>query len=52
MFLQLDHHKMDVYVQSRAFVKECCFVTKNFPSEEKFAVVQQNPKSSSFRSSE
>lgn len=32
---------MDVYAVSRAFVKECYFITKQFPSEEKFALVQQ-----------
>jgi four helix bundle protein len=41
MFLQLDHQKMDVYIQSGAFVKECYFATKNFPSEERFALIQQ-----------
>lgn len=41
MFLQLSHQKMDVYSTSRAFVKECYFITKQFPSEEKFALVQQ-----------
>lgn len=41
MFLQLSHQKMDVYSISRAFVKECYFITKHFPSEEKFALVQQ-----------
>jgi four helix bundle protein len=41
MFLQLNHQQLDVYQISRAFVKECYFLTKTFPSEEKFALVQQ-----------
>lgn len=32
---------LDIYSISRTFVKECYFVTKSFPSEEKFALVQQ-----------
>lgn len=32
---------MDVYALSRAFVKECYFITKSFPAEEKFALIQQ-----------
>jgi four helix bundle protein len=41
MFLQLNHQKLDVYSVSRALVKECYFITKHFPPEEKFALVQQ-----------
>jgi four helix bundle protein len=41
MFLQLDHQKLDMYGVSRTFVKECYFITKNFPSEEKYAFIQQ-----------
>jgi four helix bundle protein len=41
MFLQLNHQKLDIYSISRTFVKECYFITKQFPSEEKSALVQQ-----------
>jgi four helix bundle protein len=41
MFLQLAHQEMNVYVVSRAFVKECYNMTKNFPADEKFALSQQ-----------
>lgn len=41
MFLQLHHRKLDIYSVSRTLVKECYFITKQFPSEEKFALVQQ-----------
>lgn len=41
MFLQLNHQQFDIYKATRAFVKECYFATKEFPSEEKFALVQQ-----------
>ena len=41
MFLQLNHQQFDVYKATRVFVKECYLLTKEFPSEEKFALVQQ-----------
>ena len=41
MFLQLNHHQFDVYQIARMFVKDCYFLTKSFPPEEKFAIVQQ-----------
>ena len=41
MFLQLNHQKLDIYGVSRSFVKECYGVTKHFPSEENFSLVQQ-----------
>ena len=41
MFLQLNHYQFDVYKITRAFVKECYFLTKVFPAEEKFAIAQQ-----------
>lgn len=41
MFLQLAHTKPDVYKVSRQFVLECYRVTKSFPAEEKFTLVQQ-----------
>jgi len=36
MFLQLNHQKLDIYQVSKAFVKECYFITKGFPTEERF----------------
>ena len=39
--MQLNHQQLDIYKVSRTFVKECYFLTKNFPSEERFALVQQ-----------
>ena len=41
MFLQLSHTRLDIFEASKAFVMECYKVTKSFPSEEKFAMVQQ-----------
>jgi four helix bundle protein len=41
MFLQLNHLQFDIYKATRAFVKECYAITKDFPQEEKFALVQQ-----------
>ena len=41
MFLQLAHTKKDVFQQSRNLTLECYRITKNFPSDEKFAMVQQ-----------
>jgi four helix bundle protein len=41
MFLELSHTKTPVFQQSKAFVLECYRVTKDFPQEEKFAMVQQ-----------
>lgn len=41
MFLQLSHTKMNVFQQSKRFTLECYRITKNFPNEEKFAMVQQ-----------
>lgn len=41
MFLELAHTRLDVFQVSRSFVLECYRVTKNFPTEEKFAMVQQ-----------
>jgi four helix bundle protein len=37
MFLQLNHQQLD----TRIFVRDCYFVTKHFPPEEKFSLVQQ-----------
>jgi four helix bundle protein len=41
MFLQPSHQKLDIYSILRPFVKECYLITKLFPPEEKFALVQQ-----------
>lgn len=41
MFLQLNHQQFDVYKATKAFIKECYSATKEFPSEEKFALVRQ-----------
>lgn len=41
MFLQLAHTKLDVYQFSQILALECYKVTKLFPSDEKFAMVQQ-----------
>jgi four helix bundle protein len=41
MFLNLNHQSLDVYKVSLLFVKECYSITKKFPAEERFALVQQ-----------
>ena len=41
MFLQLSHTKLDIFQASRSLCLECYKVTKNFPSDEKFALIQQ-----------
>ena len=41
MFLQLGHTKMDIYDISQHVVLKCYQITKLFPNEEKFALVQQ-----------
>lgn len=41
MFLQLTHTKLDIYKVSRAFVLDCYRITKEFPAEERYAMVQQ-----------
>lgn len=41
MFLQLAHTKTPVFRESKKFILECYRVTKDFPKEEKFAMVQQ-----------
>ena len=41
MFLQLAHTKLDVFSISKLFVLDCYRITKNFPSEEKFSLIQQ-----------
>ncbi|MBS1600844.1 MAG: four helix bundle protein [Bacteroidetes bacterium] len=41
MFLELAHTKKEFFQQSRKLALECYRVTKEFPSDEKFAMVQQ-----------
>src|SRR5829696_6272827 len=41
MFLQLAHTKLDVFKVSKLLTLECYRITKIFPSEEKYAMVQQ-----------
>lgn len=41
MFLELAHTKKDVYQVSKQFTLECYRITKDFPSDERFAMVQQ-----------
>ena len=41
MFLQLSHTKLDVYQASRLLALECYRVTKEFPSDERFSMIQQ-----------
>jgi four helix bundle protein len=41
MFLQLAHTKTPVFQESKKFILECYRITKDFPKDEKFAIVQQ-----------
>jgi four helix bundle protein len=41
MFLQLAHTKKDSFQESKKLVLECYRLTKEFPPDEKFAMVQQ-----------
>ena len=41
MFLQLSHTKLNVYQFSQALALECYKITRQFPNDEKFAMVQQ-----------
>ena len=41
MFLHLAHTKTPVFAESRKLTLECYKITKDFPAEEKFAMVQQ-----------
>ncbi len=41
MFLQLSHTKLNVFQSSRVLALECYKITKEFPNDEKFAMVQQ-----------
>jgi four helix bundle protein len=41
MFLQLAHTKLEVFKFSQELALECYRITKEFPSEEKYSMVQQ-----------
>jgi len=41
MFLQLAHKKTPVFQESKKIILECYRITKDFPQDEKFAMVQQ-----------
>jgi four helix bundle protein len=41
MFLQLNHQKLDIYKIANSFVLECYKLSKCFPPEERFNLVQQ-----------
>jgi four helix bundle protein len=41
MFLQLAHTKLGVFAASRSLALECYRITKLFPIDEKYAMVQQ-----------
>jgi len=41
MFLQLAHTKLNIFQFSQQLALECYKITKMFPSEEKFAMIQQ-----------
>jgi four helix bundle protein len=41
MFLQLSHTKLAVFTESQKLALECYKITKMFPQDEKFALVQQ-----------
>lgn len=41
MFLDLAHTKLDVFKVTKEFVLSCYKETKSFPSEERFAMIQQ-----------
>lgn len=41
MFLELAHTKLDVFRISKEFVLSCYKETRSFPSDERFAMIQQ-----------
>lgn len=41
MFIRLDHHKLQVYDFSQQLTLECYRITRLFPADEKYALVQQ-----------
>ncbi len=47
MFLQLAHTKLSVFLKSRDLVLECYKLSRNLPTDERFALVQQIRRASS-----
>jgi len=41
MFLQLAHTRLDIFTASGTLALECYKITKSFPNDEKYAMVQQ-----------
>jgi four helix bundle protein len=41
MFLQLSHTKLSVYQYSKELALECYKVTRHFPADERFGMIQQ-----------
>jgi four helix bundle protein len=41
MFLELAHTKLPIFQISKKLALECYRITKSFPNEEKYAIVQQ-----------
>src|SRR6476660_3825444 len=41
MFLRLNHQKLEVYQAARKFISECYKLTKTFPADERFNMIQQ-----------
>ena len=41
MFLQLAHTKTSVFQESKKLTLECYRITKDFPADERFSIVQQ-----------
>jgi len=41
MFLQLAHTKLDIFKVSRSLALECYRITKTFPNDENYAMIQQ-----------
>ena len=41
MFLKLAHTKTPIFQESKRFILECYRITKDFPQDERFSMVQQ-----------
>jgi four helix bundle protein len=41
MFLQLSHTKLDVYQASQVLALNCYKITRHFPADERFSMIQQ-----------
>jgi four helix bundle protein len=41
MFLKLNHQHLDVFISAKLFSFECYKVSKNFPHDERFNMIQQ-----------